>query len=388
MAGQQGGHRCYRRCSPWRSFRGALPASVRRRPDHSCAGARTQFGGSARTGWETDDRADDMPPSGWLLRGSASPRTGTLSIVCVLCPAATGNSRTRFRFGPILGALDDHLLIEGTHQTLYERLGAHPMTVDGVDGVHFAVWAPNAARVSVVGDFNAWDGRRHPMRKRIDSGLWEIFTPGIGEGARLQIRDRRRRRNSAAAEGRPLRASRRNFARERVGGCSHRTGFPGPDVAYLRQSRQGRSTRRRSHLRSASGLMEARARHARLSDLPRPGRAVGRVLSDRRLHARRAATDQRAPVRPILGLPDCRPITRRPAASARPTISSCSWTSCTRPASASCSTGFRPTFRAIRTAWPTSTGPPFSNTPIRARANIPTGAPRSSTTTAPRCAAS
>ena len=57
------------------------------------------------------------------------------------------------------------------------------MTLSEVEGVHFAVWAPNAHRVSVVGDFNAWDGRRHPMRKRIDSGLWEIFAPGIGEGA-------------------------------------------------------------------------------------------------------------------------------------------------------------------------------------------------------------
>ena len=88
-----------------------------------------------------------------------------------------------FSFWPVLGPMDDYLLIEGTHQKLYERLGAHPMTLDGIDGVHFAVWAPQASRVSVVGDFNAWDGRRHPMRKRIDSGLWEIFAPGIGEGA-------------------------------------------------------------------------------------------------------------------------------------------------------------------------------------------------------------
>ena len=88
-----------------------------------------------------------------------------------------------FAFGPVLGALDDHLLLEGTHRRLYERLGAHPMHHDGADGVHFAVWAPNASRVSVVGDFNAWDGRRHPMRKRIDSGLWEIFAPEVGEGA-------------------------------------------------------------------------------------------------------------------------------------------------------------------------------------------------------------
>jgi 1,4-alpha-glucan branching enzyme len=91
--------------------------------------------------------------------------------------------RDAFAFAPVLGPLDDHLLVEGTHKRLYERLGAHVMTHEGVEGVHFAVWAPHARRVSVVGDFNAWDGRRHPMRKRIDSGLWEIFIPDIGEGA-------------------------------------------------------------------------------------------------------------------------------------------------------------------------------------------------------------
>ncbi len=88
-----------------------------------------------------------------------------------------------FRFPAVLGALDDHLLVEGTHRALYERLGAHPLSLDGVGGIHFAVWAPNAARVSLVGPFNAWDGRRHPMRKRIDSGLWEIFLPGLAAGA-------------------------------------------------------------------------------------------------------------------------------------------------------------------------------------------------------------
>lgn len=87
-----------------------------------------------------------------------------------------------YAFAPVLGALDDHLLVEGMHRQLYERLGAHPMTHEGVDGVLFAVWAPQAQRVSVVGDFNHWDGRSHQMRKRIDSGLWEIFAPGIGEG--------------------------------------------------------------------------------------------------------------------------------------------------------------------------------------------------------------
>jgi 1,4-alpha-glucan branching enzyme len=87
-----------------------------------------------------------------------------------------------YSFGPLLGQLDEHLLVEGTHRQLYERLGAHPTLHDAVAGVHFAVWAPDAKRVSVVGDFNAWDGRRHQMRKRVDSGLWEIFLPGVKEG--------------------------------------------------------------------------------------------------------------------------------------------------------------------------------------------------------------
>ncbi len=87
-----------------------------------------------------------------------------------------------YAFGAVLGPLDDHLLVEGTHKHLYERLGAHPITHEGVDGILFAVWAPQARRVSVVGDFNQWDGRRHTMRKRVDSGLWELFAPGLGEG--------------------------------------------------------------------------------------------------------------------------------------------------------------------------------------------------------------
>jgi len=86
-------------------------------------------------------------------------------------------------FGPVLGPLDDYYGAEGTHLRLYDRLGAHPITHEGVDGVVFALWAPNARRVSVVGDFNAWDGRRHVMRRRVASGLWEIFVPGVAEAA-------------------------------------------------------------------------------------------------------------------------------------------------------------------------------------------------------------
>ncbi|CAH0279731.1 1,4-alpha-glucan branching protein GlgB [Roseomonas sp. CECT 9278] len=100
--------------------------------------------------------------------------------------AATWEFDDPYAFGPTLGPLDDHLLVEGTHARLFDRLGAHPCTHEGTRGVRFAVWAPAALRVSVVGDFNAWDGRRHPLRKRVDSGLWEIFLPGVTEGARYK----------------------------------------------------------------------------------------------------------------------------------------------------------------------------------------------------------
>ena len=86
-----------------------------------------------------------------------------------------------YRFPPILSDLDLHLLGEGTHLELYNKLGAHPMRHDGVDGVAFVVFAPNARRVSVVGDFNQWDGRRHAMRVR-GNGYWEIFVPGARAG--------------------------------------------------------------------------------------------------------------------------------------------------------------------------------------------------------------
>ncbi len=86
-----------------------------------------------------------------------------------------------YRFPPILSDLDLYLLGEGTHMHLYEKLGAHPMMLDGVSGVAFAVLAPDARRVSVVGDFNAWDGRRHAMRVR-GNGFWEIFVPEAEPG--------------------------------------------------------------------------------------------------------------------------------------------------------------------------------------------------------------
>lgn len=87
-----------------------------------------------------------------------------------------------YSFPPVLTDFDLYLIGEGTHQRIFEKLGAHVREIEGVRGVHFAVWAPNARRVSVVGDFNAWDGRRHPMRVRGSSGIWELFIPELPEG--------------------------------------------------------------------------------------------------------------------------------------------------------------------------------------------------------------
>ena len=96
--------------------------------------------------------------------------------------ASTWETEDPYSFPPLLGDMDTYLLAEGRHRDFGRCLGAHPTELDGVPGVRFAVWAPNAQRVSVVGDFNAWDGRRHPMRKRHGPGVWELFIPRIGAG--------------------------------------------------------------------------------------------------------------------------------------------------------------------------------------------------------------
>ena len=97
-----------------------------------------------------------------------------------------------YRYGRVLGDLDLYLFGEGNHTRIYQKLGAHPTRIGDTAGVHFAVWAPNAQRVSVVGDFNSWDGRMHPMRSLGSSGVWEIFIPAahVGHRYKFEIRTR------------------------------------------------------------------------------------------------------------------------------------------------------------------------------------------------------
>ena len=130
--------------------------------------------------------------------------------------------RDPYAFLPTLGELDLHLVGEGRHEELYERLGAHVRELDGVAGTAFAVWAPNARSVSVVGDFNSWDGRAAPDALARLGGIWELFVPGVGEGATLQVRgpDAGRR---AAPQGRPVRVRSRGAAGELRPSCYRST---------------------------------------------------------------------------------------------------------------------------------------------------------------------
>jgi 1,4-alpha-glucan branching enzyme len=132
------------------------------------SGSATPMRRVGTTGLFVADRADSS--SGYRLR--LTPSDGTVSDI-----------DDPYRFSSPLGALDLHLIGEGSHHLLYEKLGAHAIRLDAVDGISFAVWAPNAGRVSVVGDFNDWDGRRHVMRRHPAVGTWDIFVPGLKPGA-------------------------------------------------------------------------------------------------------------------------------------------------------------------------------------------------------------
>ena len=122
-----------------------------------------------------------------------------------------------YRFPSTLGELDLYLLGEGSHREIYRKLGSQCTKLLGITGTRFAVWAPNARRVSVIGDFNQWDGRRHVMRLHPGNGIWEIFLPQIASGAKYKYELLDRARQSAAAEVRSFRALFRSSAEQCLG---------------------------------------------------------------------------------------------------------------------------------------------------------------------------
>jgi 1,4-alpha-glucan branching enzyme len=120
-----------------------------------------------------------------LVEGAELPLAYELEVT--YADGGTYTLRDPYSFPPTLGELDLHLFAEGGHEKIYEHLGARPRVLQGAEGTAFAVWAPAARAVSVVGDFNSWDGRLHAMRSLGPSGVWELFVPDVGSGARYKF---------------------------------------------------------------------------------------------------------------------------------------------------------------------------------------------------------
>ena len=175
-----------------------------------------------------------------------------------------------YDFPPQLPEFDMHLFGEGKHWHVYQKLGGHPHTVDGIDGVLFGLWAPNAGRVSVVGDFNRWDGRSHPMRSLGGGGIWELFIPGLAAGCLYKFEILNRATQEVLVKTRSLRAAVRIPAQD--GGHRGRTGrLPVGRPSMARRPAQAQlDAYAHVHLRSASGLVAA-GQSRQFSQLPGHG---------------------------------------------------------------------------------------------------------------------
>jgi 1,4-alpha-glucan branching enzyme len=170
---------------------------------HGVLGAHEEDGGVVVRAYRPEARAVRVQPASGRQATVEAELKDPAGLWEALLPKATlpfdyeleieyadGNTftmRDPYSFLPTLGELDLHLVGEGRHEEIYGRLGAHVRELDGVTGTAFAVWAPNARSVSVVGDFNSWDGRLHPMRSLGASGIWELFIPGVAEGQKYKF---------------------------------------------------------------------------------------------------------------------------------------------------------------------------------------------------------
>ena len=279
-----------------------------------------------------------------------------------------------YRFGATLGPLDLHLLTNGVHRDVGLTLGAHEASYDGVDGVRFAVWAPNAQRVSVVGDFNFWDARRHPMRKQVPAGVWEMFVPGVKPGAVYKY-------DLLGPDWSPLpqKADPVAWAAE----APPATGsiivssapFRWTDAAWMERraaAQQPGAPISAYEVHAASWLPFAENGAAGHPGPTAPAWASRTSNCSPSWNTRSGvpgATSRSASTPPVPG-------------SARRTISPPSSTAATPWASASCSTGCRRTSPPTRMASPASTARRSMSTAIPAKASTRTGTPSSTTSAA------
>jgi 1,4-alpha-glucan branching enzyme len=202
-----------------------------------------------------------------------------------------------YRFPPVLSDFDLYLLGEGTHQRIYDKLGAHPMTLDGVPGVGFVVLAPNARRVSVVGDFNFWDSRRHAMRVR-GVGYWELFIPHAKPGDHYKFDIVGPTRPALAAEIRSAGICQRDAPEDGID--RFRRGQAAASAAGPRQHQ--RAQRPDVDLRGPPRLVAAQGPQ-RMADLSRAGGAASKLCPRSRLYPCRISARQRTSIRRLVGLP-------------------------------------------------------------------------------------
>ena len=219
-----------------------------------------------------------------------------------------------YRFVPSVGETDLYLWGEGRHEQIWQVLGAHFRPHEDVRGTSFSVWAPHAQAVRVVGDFNAWDGTQHVMRRLDDNGVWEIFIPGLDPGTHLQVR--------AADAGRRVGQARRPDGPVHAGAARHRIRRRSVVVRVGRRRLDGPPRRSRpaqlgdERVRAAHRILAPRPR------LPRARRPAHRVRARAGVHARRvpaASPSTRTGRRGATRSPGTTP---RPAASGIPTTSS------------------------------------------------------------------
>ena len=266
-------------------------------------GARSSYG-------RTDPKRSDCAScrkvaSPWSSSGaippasSRAPSKGSLPLRYRLEVTYPGGSTFElddpYTFLPTLGELDVHLAAEGLHERLYEKLGAHVREVDGVGGTAFAVWAPNARSVSVVGDFNNWDGRLHQMRTLGAAGIWELFLPGVEEGARYKF-DLRYQDGSFH-----LRADPYALATEhppQTASVVWTSGHGWDDGDWLERRRSS------DPLRGPISIYEVHLGSWRQGLSYRElAEQLGGYVRDLGLHARRADAGDGAPLRRLVGLP-------------------------------------------------------------------------------------